>query len=57
MDGVKEIFEKRDPELAKSQLIFPSQNFTKDCVPYIDPPGDQAAQDEVNEAWQDVVSG
>ena len=55
--GVKEILEKEDPELAKSQLIFPSENFIKDCVPYIDPPGDQAAQDEVNEAWQDVVSG
>jgi spermidine/putrescine transport system substrate-binding protein len=55
--GVKEIFEKEDPELAKNQLIFPSQSFIKDCVPYTDPPGDEAAQAEVNEAWQEVVSG
>jgi spermidine/putrescine transport system substrate-binding protein len=57
VDGVKEILRKRDPALAKSQLIFPSENFTKDCIPYTDPPGDQADQDEVNEAWQEVASG
>jgi spermidine/putrescine transport system substrate-binding protein len=57
VDGVKEILAKRDPKLAKSQLIFPSENFTKDCVPYTDPPGEQADKDEVNEAWQEVVAG
>ena len=57
VEGVKEIFEKEDPELAKNQLIFPSSKFIKDCEPYTDPPGDQADQDEVNEAWQEVVSG
>ena len=57
VEGVKEIFEKEDPELAKNQLIFPSEEFIADCEPYTDPPGDQAAQDEVNEAWQEVVSG
>jgi spermidine/putrescine transport system substrate-binding protein len=55
--GVKEIFEKEDPELAKSQLIFPSEEFIKDCEPYFDPPGSQEEQDEVTEAWQEVVSG
>ena len=29
--GVKEILRKRDPALAKSELIFPSQEFTADC--------------------------
>jgi spermidine/putrescine transport system substrate-binding protein len=57
VEGVHEVLEKRDPALAKSQLIFPSESFVKDCEPYYDPPGDQTAQDEVNEAWQDVVSG
>jgi spermidine/putrescine transport system substrate-binding protein len=55
--GVKEIFEEEDPELAENQLIFPSEEFIKDCVAYTDPPGDQADQDEVTEAWQEVVSG
>jgi spermidine/putrescine transport system substrate-binding protein len=31
VEGVKEIFEKQDPELANNQLIFPSASFTKDC--------------------------
>ena len=29
--GVKEILRKRDPELAKNELIFPSENFTRNC--------------------------
>jgi spermidine/putrescine transport system substrate-binding protein len=31
VEGVKEILAKRDPELAKNQLIFPSTSFTKNC--------------------------
>ena len=31
VEGVKEVFEKQDPELAKNQLIFPSASFTKKC--------------------------
>jgi spermidine/putrescine transport system substrate-binding protein len=30
--GVKEILAKRDPKLAKNQLIFPSQQYTKNCT-------------------------
>jgi spermidine/putrescine transport system substrate-binding protein len=30
--GVKEILAKRDPALAKNQLIFPSQQYTKNCT-------------------------
>jgi spermidine/putrescine transport system substrate-binding protein len=29
--GVKEILAKRDPELAKSELIFPSSEYTRNC--------------------------
>jgi spermidine/putrescine transport system substrate-binding protein len=29
--GVKQILAKRDPELAKNQLIFPSRAYTKNC--------------------------
>jgi spermidine/putrescine transport system substrate-binding protein len=31
VEGVKEVLAKRDPELAKNQLIFPSASFTKNC--------------------------
>lgn len=31
VEGVKEVLAKRDPELAKNQLIFPSASFTKKC--------------------------
>jgi spermidine/putrescine transport system substrate-binding protein len=30
--GVKEILAKRDPKLANNQLIFPSQQYTKNCT-------------------------
>jgi spermidine/putrescine transport system substrate-binding protein len=30
--GVKEILAERDPALAKNQLIFPSQQYTKNCT-------------------------
>ncbi len=31
VEGVKEILEKKNPELAENQLIFPSASFTKNC--------------------------
>jgi spermidine/putrescine transport system substrate-binding protein len=30
--GVKEILAKRDPKLANNQLIFPSEQYTKNCT-------------------------
>jgi spermidine/putrescine transport system substrate-binding protein len=54
---VKEILRQRDPALANNNLIFPSEEFTADCAPFADPPGDEEEQSEVNEAWQEVISG
>jgi spermidine/putrescine transport system substrate-binding protein len=53
--GVKEILAKRDPELARNELIFPSEEYTKDCTfePVLDGPMGQ----KVTEAFSDVVSG
>jgi spermidine/putrescine transport system substrate-binding protein len=31
VEGVKEILQKKDPELAENDLIFPSASFTKNC--------------------------
>jgi spermidine/putrescine transport system substrate-binding protein len=53
--GVKEILEQRDPELARSQLIFPSKRYTKDCT--FEPVLDGPLGEKVTEAFSDVVSG
>jgi spermidine/putrescine transport system substrate-binding protein len=55
--GVKEIFEKTDPAAARSQLIFPSANYTKNCSTPINPPGDAEAQKRVERAWAAATGG
>lgn len=57
VDGVQEILAERDPKLAESELIFPDEEFLGDCNPQPNPPGDEAEQQEVTEAYQEVVSG
>ena len=57
VDGVKEILQKRDPALAKNPLIFPSDEFVADCFPFQEPPGDDADVQEVEEAWNEAISG
>jgi spermidine/putrescine transport system substrate-binding protein len=53
--GVKQILAKRDPQLAKSKLIFPTQSYTKNCTfePVLD--GEQGR--EVTQAFNAVVNG
>ena len=55
MAGVKEILAERDPELARNQLIFPTEEFTKDCT--FEPVLDGPLGDKVTEAFAEVVSG
>lgn len=55
--GVQEIFEREDPELAKSQLIFPDEEYTANCSSVISPPGGPEAEKRVEEAWVDALSG
>ena len=51
--GVKEILRRRDPALAKSELIFPSEEFTANCSfePVL---GGELGQ-EVTEAFQQAI--
>jgi spermidine/putrescine transport system substrate-binding protein len=51
--GVKEVFEKRDPELAENQLIFPDEQFTADCTIQQSPED----EDAVTEAFEAVLQG
>jgi spermidine/putrescine transport system substrate-binding protein len=55
--GVKEILTKSDPSIANNELIFPSEEFTKNCFAQVSPPGDEADVTEVEQAFQDVVTG
>ena len=57
VDGVQEILAERDPALAKSDLIFPDEQFLQPCDAQPEPPGEDADVQEVTEAFQDVVSG
>jgi hypothetical protein len=43
--------------LANNQLIFPSEQFTKNCTTQPDPPGSAEDQQEVTNAFQDVITG
>jgi spermidine/putrescine transport system substrate-binding protein len=53
VEGVKPILEKRGSELAESPIVFPTDQFTRDCTGQNTPP----ELDRVNEAWQNVLTG
>lgn len=52
VQGVKELLEKRGSELAKSQIVFPTEQFTRNCTGQNTPP----ELERVNEAWQEVLT-
>ncbi len=54
--GVQEVLAQKDPEAGNSQLIFPDEEFTANCVPQPDPPGGPEGIQQVTEAFQDVVT-
>jgi spermidine/putrescine transport system substrate-binding protein len=53
VEGVKEILEKQGSDLAKSEIVFPTDAFTHNCTGQNTPPD----LDQVNEAWQEVITG
>jgi spermidine/putrescine transport system substrate-binding protein len=55
--GTKEILEQEGSDAAKSDLVFPDDQFTADCSTQTDPPGDAEEIQEVEQAFQDVVTG
>jgi spermidine/putrescine transport system substrate-binding protein len=55
VSGVKEILAKRDPALARNQLIFPSATYTRNCTFEPVLPGKQG--DVVTKAFQRVLTG
>jgi len=55
VEGVKEILAKREPELAKNQLIFPSDSFTKNCTIQPTPTGEE--EQKITAAFEAVLNG
>lgn len=55
VEGVKEILRKRDPALARDQLIFPSEEYTADCT--FEPVLGGEEGDEITKAFQRVLTG
>jgi spermidine/putrescine transport system substrate-binding protein len=55
VEGVKQILAKRDPELARSQLIFPSPAYTKNCSS--EPALAGKLGEEVEKAFQAALLG
>jgi spermidine/putrescine transport system substrate-binding protein len=57
VDGVQKILRTGAPELAKDPKIFPTEEEIADCSEDPDPPGSRKDVAEVEEAFQEVVSG
>jgi spermidine/putrescine transport system substrate-binding protein len=55
VEGVKEILAKREPELAKNQLIFPAESFTKKCTIQPTPTGEE--EQKITAAFEAVLNG
>jgi spermidine/putrescine transport system substrate-binding protein len=53
VQGVKELLAKRGSELAESEIVFPTDEFTNKCTGQNTPPD----LERVNEAWQEVLTG
>jgi spermidine/putrescine transport system substrate-binding protein len=53
VDGVQELLEKSNPQLAKDPLVFPSAEFQKNCSTQDSPPDVES----VSAAWAEAVTG
>ncbi len=53
VDGVQDLLRRRNPQLAKDQLVFPSEEFQRNCSTQDSPPD----VEPVSEAWQSVITG
>lgn len=57
VQGVREILTKKDPALADNELIFPTEEFLRNCSTTDSPPGGPEQVREVEEAFQNVLAG
>jgi spermidine/putrescine transport system substrate-binding protein len=57
VEGVQPILEERGSDAAKSDLVFPDEEFTADCFTQTDPPGNAEEVAEVEQEFQSVITG
>jgi hypothetical protein len=55
VEGVRQILRKRDPALARNQLILPSASYTKNCT--FEPVLGGSQGEQVTKAFSQVVGG
>lgn len=55
--GVKQILERTDPDIADNELIFPSAESTENCVDQPQVPGTPEEQKEIEQNFQDLITG
>ena len=53
--GVQEILDSQGSEAAGSELVFPSEDYTADCVTQPEPPEDAA--EEIEQEFQSLITG
>ncbi len=57
VDGVQPILEEQGSDAAKSELVFPDEEFTADCSTQTNPPGSAEDVAEVEQEFQSVITG
>lgn len=55
--GTKEVLERMGSDAAKSELVFPTEEYTANCSTQDEPPGGPEVVRKVEQAWQDVITG
>jgi len=55
VDGVKEILEKQGSDAAKSNLVFPDEEYVANCSSQPNPPAED--EEEIEKAFQQVITG
>ena len=57
MSGVHSMVPRQNLVLEILESVQPDDEFVADCEPFPEPPGDEADVQEVEEAWNEAISG
>jgi spermidine/putrescine transport system substrate-binding protein len=57
VDGVQPILERQGSDAAKSELVFPSDDYIADCTTQDNPQGGPEVERRIEREWQSVVTG
>jgi spermidine/putrescine transport system substrate-binding protein len=57
VDGVQPILEKQGSDAAKSELVFPSDDYIADCTTQDNPQGGPEVEQRIEREWESVTTG